>query len=104
MWGFAVIAFALIVSSFSEGEILLLLFLWNDVTIFITEIKCPTVTKSLMTPKLREQILEFHNHKRAKLASGLENNKNGKLPGAKNMYKLVGSDCFLEEFGDMLYS
>ncbi|KHJ91068.1 SCP-like protein [Oesophagostomum dentatum] len=49
-----------------------------------------------MTPKLREQILAFHNKKRARLASGLEKNKNGKLPGAKNMYKLEW-DCILEK-------
>ncbi|KHJ96572.1 SCP-like protein [Oesophagostomum dentatum] len=78
MWGFAVIAFALVVSSLSK------------------EIQCPTVKDSLMTPELRQQILGFHNKKRARLASGLENNKNGKITGAKNMYKLKWN-CILEK-------
>lgn len=43
-----------------------------------------------MTDTIREQILNFHNDARRRVAKGVEPNKSGLLNPATNMYKLVG--------------
>ncbi|RCN33409.1 SCP-like protein [Ancylostoma caninum] len=49
-----------------------------------------------ISDEMRKKILDFHNQARVKLANGKEQNKTGRLPPAKNMYKLLW-DCELEK-------
>ncbi|RCN37974.1 SCP-like protein [Ancylostoma caninum] len=49
-----------------------------------------------ISDEMRKKILDFHNNARVKLANGKEQNKTGRLPPAKNMYKLLW-DCELEK-------